>query len=204
MTAVIFVPQHNAPGKRDVTHAFLPEATAFLRLHGGSIHRFDNSKTMWERRRWCLERLEQLERADVLAFFCHGFSNRIQAGFAEANLGALAEHVERLGIMHLGLFCCSTASKAHLKRGFAVRLAEACPWVNVDAHTTAGHTTWNPHKLRISAGDSGPLVVHQMRPPVMSRRDWADALKDQEYRLSLLTKPQWRIDHEAASEEIPL
>lgn len=199
MTAVIFAPQHNAKGKRDVTRAFLPEAAAFLRIHHGDMYRFDNHKTMWERRRWCLERLENVEQADVLAFFCHGFSNRIQAGFAEANLGALAEHVERLGVMHVGLFCCSTASKAHLKQGFAVRLAEACPWVNVDAHTTAGHTTWNPNKLRISAGaPDGPLVVHPMQPAGMTRREWIRKLRDQDYRLRLLTRPQWRIDQDAS------
>jgi hypothetical protein len=159
-------PRHNTPGKKDVTGAFAPEADKFLNLHGtGGVETFDNRKPMAARRREVLELLKDGVDFDAIAFFCHGWSNGIQAGFTRANVAQLAKALDKawepLGDARVVLYCCSTGADPEDSpvqaagtgdNSFADRLRDALCALGdtacrVTAHDTVAHTTMNPHAL---------------------------------------------------------
>lgn len=167
---IAFVPKHNSEGKKDVTHAFMPEAEAFIELSaGGRIYQFDNSKPMPKRRGEIMNVLERCTdgrstpdgRPTTVAFFCHGWSDGIQAGFTRKTAGLLAWSISRATENTDGavpLFCCSTGDDPQDVRNeaagtgdnsFADKLRDyLCEagehYCRVVAHTTVAHTTKNP------------------------------------------------------------
>ena len=42
MTVIAIAPAHDSPGKHDASGAFIPEARAFVKLHGGKLLTFVN------------------------------------------------------------------------------------------------------------------------------------------------------------------
>lgn len=165
--ALVFVPEHNMHGKKDVTGAFLPEAEAFLEMcaEGSEIVRFDNSKGFAARRKQVLAALEERKDFDTVAFFCHGWEKGIQAGFSKATTKALAKAIlDTCGDNEeviVPLYCCSTGedpdddditAAGTGDDSFSDRLrdalcADGATQCRVMGHTTVGHTTSNPMVL---------------------------------------------------------
>jgi hypothetical protein len=171
MNILCFRPLHNTPGKRDVTGAFAPEAEKFLKVHGGGVvHAFNNQKPMAHRRQQVLEIIKaegKDENFDAVAFFCHGWSTGIQAGFMRPHIQALATAIDTatgatrdLGVV---LYCCSTGDDPQDQpdeaagtgdNSFADRLRDALcatgdgnEFCRVTAHSTVAHATQNPYVL---------------------------------------------------------
>ena len=163
----------DTPGKKDVAHAFLPEANAFAEACGGGVvHAFDNREGMAKRRTEVLSILagegNDGDYYDAVAFFCHGWPTGIQAGFRKRDCAVLADAIRACFRVNsdpdvpsplVALYCCSTGDdpqdspKEAAGTGdgsFADALRDAlCAAGSVDvrvvAHTTAGHATRNPH-----------------------------------------------------------
>lgn len=167
MRPLIFIPLHNSKGKRDVTGAFLPEAIAFKLQHGGVVYSVDNSLPMARRRAEVLRKIErERDFFNTVAFFCHGWQDGIQLGFNRKNVRELARALFEYGALNdndmvVALYCCSTGEDPQDKpleavgtgdNSFADKLRDAlCEQGEINcrivAHSTAGHTTQNPHVL---------------------------------------------------------
>lgn len=200
MTVIAIAPMFNSPGKKDASGAFLPEARLFAKLHGGRLMLFDNRKPEKARFTEVIDLLTG-QRADCVAFFCHGFKSGLQVGANMRNVHVLAATLRDCGVRTVPLYACDAARDLDGERdddngegpggagGFASALSAALPGVVVDAHTTAAHTTRNPHVRRFRGGGDGEWLV---TPGSVLWRPWRDALRDdREFRLSF---PLWSED----------
>lgn len=195
---IAFATRYNEPGKRDATGAFQPRARAFCRMHGGHFVLFDDSKPMRARGREIVDYLEQYAGRPLVsvAFFCHGWSRGIEAGFdlregrglsVDVLAGAIAAK-SGAGVI-VPLFCCSTADSPHEAPGgdggFADELRDAlcragATNCRIDAHDRDGHTTRNPFVRRFEGehspvGGAGGRYLVRPRGPLWSA--WVAALR---------------------------
>lgn len=195
---LLFVPDANTPGKVDMSGAFLPEARAFARFHGQGdniITRFPAGVPMQRRAQACTDAIQKASTAiDVLAFFCHGWRDGLQAGFRTLNTLALARLIaERCDKhAHVLLYACDTGSNVGDvgdtepgpggDGGFADELRDACEAlgreVEVMGHTTAGHCALNPFARRFSPGFGGKGGTWFVEPESPLWQAWVRALRD--------------------------
>lgn len=213
-----FVPEHNAPGKKDVTGAFLPEARAWARLFtGATIVRFDNARPPEVRRREVERKIREHCPGLIvpwIAFFCHGLRDRIQTGHAIAHVPSLAAEIAARDCYSVTLYACDTARDLDRDRaddmapgpggegGFADSLRDAmpeppalahAPWI--DAHTVTAHTTIAPFvrrfHLRGDRTQGGDWIV-EPRSPLFGA--WRRRLReDRTFRLSFPTMTEEAI-----------
>lgn len=151
-------PRSNVEGKRDATGAFQPEAKAWAAYVGDAeVILFDNARPKARRKSETLGAIRGAKNLSHLALFCHGWPSGIQTGIALRDLPEFAEAVERASPsidLRVTLYCCSTgAGGIGGDGGFADELRDALcrrgvTRCVVDAHTTPGHTTTNPHVRR--------------------------------------------------------
>lgn len=173
MTALVFASLRNTPGLNKRTgkpwrdaDEFHGEARDFVKrlvLERG-VALFDNRDEMGERRAAILQHVRVVEPGalSLLAFFCHGWPDGIQAGFKCEHVRGLAKELKAVAAPELTvvLYCCSTGDDRDPTTaqrqpgpggdgGFADRLRdELCELgvaATVFAHETAGHTTRNPY-----------------------------------------------------------
>jgi hypothetical protein len=221
MTPLIFIPMHNAEGKKDVTGAFRPEAAAFCKLHGGTLYSIDNHLPMHKRRAQVLQWMEH-ERGefDSVAFFCHGWQDGIQLGFTRKNVKELAEELSNLSYsdnMTVPLYCCSTGDDAQDDplesagfgdNSFADTLRDALcvegeTYCRVIAHSKPAHTTMNPKALffegmGVPTGGVGGFAPVGPKSP--NWKKWQKALKttDLRFRFPYMTPAEIHAELEAA------
>lgn len=193
INAIAICPTTDAPGKRDVSRVFRPEAERFLSMHSphGLLAPFDNRKIKAARR-------AEVESAiwhsfpgdwvDHVAFFCHGLRDSLQTGHRKGALGTLAQSIAwraRPGSpLVVTLYACDTARDADADRtddtdpdedggegGFAdalrdaLRDAGACSgWV--DAHPVTAHATRAPYvrRFRLEGAEPGAWLVRPHGP----------------------------------------
>jgi hypothetical protein len=201
---IAFAPKYNTKGRKDATGAFIPEAKRFLEYHEcdpGGINLIDNSKSTRSMRKQVLDVLRDVPDDTVrgVAFFCHGYRRGIQFGFNTLVCTELARELFRVGgdAVVVPLYACDTARDTDRQRkddlasmggdgGFADtlrdRLCQVGGWLcTVDAHTTAGHTTRNPHVRRFDGlglpvgGAGGYYLVSRRHKPMW--RAWRAALR---------------------------
>ncbi len=198
---VILVPTTNSHGKKDVTGAFLPEATSFAqsRLRAGDYvdtFAIDNTKGLPQRRAQAMERLKYLSAAgefDCVAMFCHGWRDGVQHGFTRKTIQDLAGLPLSSDVV-FALYCCSTGED-QAKRdveapgvgdgSFADVLRDALcaagsPDCRVVAHTTVAHTTRNPHVVFFDGMGSsigGVGGIAPVGPRHKLWRNWKAALQ---------------------------
>lgn len=200
MKLLCLVPDGNTPGKKDVTGAFHPEAVALAKQLGvdpaAAIRRFPAKASLPQRRAVCTRMLEEARDLEVLAVFCHGWRNGLQAGYQLAQVRTLArlvaEHmVERA---HVVLFACEAGRDADADStddrepgpggdgGFADELRDACEslgrQVTVMGHTTAGHCTQNPYARRFAPGCMGRGGEWFVEPRSALWGRWVRALRE--------------------------
>lgn len=178
MKMLIFAPDFDSPGKKDVSGAFLPGARAFARHHNAVpedvIKRFASGVHIDQRRAQVSLAIRAVDAPlDVLAFFCHGWKNGIQAGFTLSHqllfARLMAQHAKPNA--HVLLFACDAGRDADADEvddrstgpggdgGFADGLRDACEAlgrsVTVLAHATTGHTVENPFARRFAPDTGG-------------------------------------------------
>jgi hypothetical protein len=198
MKTLIIMGSSNTPGRKDYTGAFLPEATAYQKVHGQAddIIHFDN----------------QLP-----------FSKRYADLVTRKSVSKLLTEFEDLytdGALHVVLFCCSTGDDdddddeqgagtqlrddGNLGEGsFAdVWRDELCKHgstnCRVVAHRTAGHTTKNPNVIIFDGNFSPTGGIGGVMPisPAGDKklwRTWVQMLKtDFRFRFPYMTTVEIR------------
>jgi len=164
---LVLAPLYNTGTKKDATGAFQPEALAFAKQHGvpkAQVVWIDNHLSKPAMRKAVLgaiaKAIAENGPLEAVAIFCHGWMDGIQLGFTRANVGDLAKAIAAVKNVCVVLYACSTAkgdsgSAAGTAGdgGFADLLRDALCQAGavdcqVDAHTTAGHTTKNPFVRR--------------------------------------------------------
>jgi len=192
MTNIIaFAPQYNTKGRKDATGAFQREAKAFMRLHGAKglgLFLVDNHRCDFEMRDQVLYAIRSEPFIDTVAFFCHGLSKSIQFGFDTLNVDVLAKTLEERETSRVVLYACNAAGGPGVggDGGFADLLRDAMCRAGaiscqVDAHTTAGHTTRNPYVRRFEGRLSpvgGVGGYYLVEPKSKLWRPWVRAMKD--------------------------
>lgn len=205
-------PQHNTT-KPDATGAFQPEARAMLRYYGGSassVVLIDN-RAEDKAQRNAVRAALAARRGSLrgLAVFCHGFASGIQFKFRLPQIDSLAQSIvaaaeSDIANLRIALYACDTAKDVDPSTddvqafggdgGFADKLRDAIcaasggAWQGwIDAHTTAGHTTRNPHIRRFDGqGTAAPktggsyIVPAKKGEPTWVR--WREAIIDTSFR----------------------
>lgn len=212
MKHLIVTPDRNTV-RSDYAGAFRPESLAyqkFWRTKGHSVDSvaFDASLPLARRRFVVLDALGK-SAYDSVAFFCHGWSSGLQAGFTKQNVHELSRAFTAK--VTFALYACSTgadpkdsskqaagtanASAGNVGEGsFADALRdtvcanEVSCWVF--AHTTAGHTTMNPNVV-IFSGMAGEPLCSGGEMPVTKKNSaaWAAWVK------SLKTTYRFEVPH---------
>ncbi len=174
MSKLVFYSSKNVKGRKDSTGAFTPEAKKFAKFHGVSdedLIGIDCTKTNrpGNRRAMVIQELRQRESLELLAFFGHGWPSGIQFGFNKKHINLLVGHLQATNDLKIGLYACLAAENqvrdtdhknvgpgtdggfADMLRDEMVRFGITRGWV--DAHKTAGHTSWNPYVVRFLCED---------------------------------------------------
>lgn len=198
---LVLAPLYNTGTKKDATGAFQPEALAFAKRHKvprKHVAWIDNSLSNAAMRRAVLSVIERARSAHgdllSLALCCHGWKTGIQFGFDRGTVGDLAASIYGAKDVRVVLYACGTAQGdsggddvvggdggfADLLRDTLCRMgATGC---QVDAHTTAGHTTKNPYVRRFqgmgssTGGAGGFYIVRPSQKTLFSL--WNKALKN--------------------------
>lgn len=209
MKTLTIVTGYNAPGKSDATGAFLPEARAFQALHGyrdvvdGAEHiggawlEYAAPMPAANRRSMAEKSIAATPGLEVLAVFGHGTaSSLIATGHTLRHVHDLAAAIATAARgaastqpLTVVLYACSTG---YGKIGFADQLADALAArvasANVWAHSTPGHTSWNPY-VELAGGPNGGDPIARPGDPLWKR--WRERLRDdQAFRLSF-----WQAAH---------
>lgn len=194
---IAFHPTYDSRGKKDATHAFIPEARTFVNKWGsGDIFGINNKKPLSTRRERILEVLGNMGTTpvDIAAFFCHGQRNGIQLGFRNSHIEELVrglENIDCTGDLIVVLYCCSVAKGGEDGEGsFADRLRDAlCKsgsiHTTVIGHYTAGHTTRNPYvRIFTGAGSEygGTGGYRPVSPKSPLWKGWKSALNNTDFR----------------------
>lgn len=203
---IAIAPRANTPGVnprtgkpwRDASGAFQIEARAFARLHRGRYVTFDNLAPQAERFADVIDLLTG-RRADVVAFFMHGYRTGLQCGVTLRNVHVLAATLRDCGAKVVPLMACDAARDADRDRkddmedgpggagGFASVLARS--GFQIDAHANPQHATKNPNVRRFLPDDGTDAGEWLVEPGSEHWRAWCRALQeDQGFRLSF---PLW-------------
>lgn len=215
----------NAHGKKDASGAFIPEAKAFA-----SCHKIPDDHCVGMplvgvssavRRQRTLETIYgagSRKKLDAIAFFGHGWPRGIQFGFRREHIHGLVRVLSSVCAPNVKiiLYACLAAENDVREReiknigpgtdgGFADMLRDemvrqGLDLGHVDAHKTAGHTTWNPFLIRFlceavedqeKGGEGGAWIV---APRSQLWKEWVRRLKmneeDFRYRFPFLTEYQ--------------
>ena len=188
-TRLALIGDRDSVGKRDWSSAFRPEAARYVA--GGD----EGSKVAYvsldipavAQRELILSLLVN-HSPDELAFFCHGFTKKVQLGFDIAHVGELAEALAIEQCDKVALYACSTGSGPGIggDGGFADRLRDAMcshslTGCRVLAHRTSGHCSMNPRKaffegLGSPTGGTGGMDIVVSSTPLWKR--WCKRLRD--------------------------
>lgn len=170
MAVLAFTPDRNTK-VADYSGAFKPEAMRFCTLYGGMRVEVPLDKPLRFQQETCLGAIQGAAQnaaaagktLDCVAFFCHGFTPRLQFAWSRPNVGRLAQALAEVGCRRVALYACSAAGGPGPggDGGFADVLRDAMCIVGMTdarvlAHRTSGHTTWNPRK-RFFEGMGSPV-----------------------------------------------
>jgi hypothetical protein len=197
---LLFVPDQDSPGKKDVTHAFLPEARAFARHHKADpdnvVHRFPANAALDQRRAVCSIALRAAKDLEVLGFFCHGWKGGLQAGYMRAHCQTLSRIIAQVmrPTAYVALFACSAAADMDDDEvddrspgiggdgGFADTLRDACEFlgrrITVAGHSTVGHCSQNPYVRYFAPDCAGKGGRWFVEPKSALWPAWCRALND--------------------------
>lgn len=232
MRLVIFAPDQDTPGRKDMSGAFFPEARALAQFYGAKpedvIKRFPANAPIDQRRATCTLALRAATPPlDLIAFICHGWKAGIQAGFLKQHCLLLARIIatQCASSAHVVLYACDAARDSDVDAaddrasgpggdgGFADTLRDACEVLNrqitVTAHATLGHCTQNPYVRCFAPGTGGKGGDWYIDPRSVAWPLWSAALRDPRntlrYRFWSMTRAEIEAElHGHPSEEPPL
>lgn len=213
MNKLIFYSSKNTHGKKDSSGAFRPEAKAFAKFYNvpsKNVVGIDCTAPKKERKIKVFEKLSKVDDIELLMFFGHGWPQGIQFGFNRSDIDELAASINFVDGCKIGIFACLTAENdtrdnnisglgAATDGGFADMLRDSLNfnfgWTGwIDAHKTAGHTTWNPYAVRFVAGQNfgGQWIISPDSP---LWKKWVKALhkNSNNIRYNFLTMTQKEI-----------
>lgn len=178
----------NTGSKRDWSGAFAPEAARYVAGgDSGSAVVTVPLDARSEMQRGIALRAIAEHAPTELAFFCHGFTRRIQLGFSLVHLHALAAALSSVGCDRVALYACSTGGGPGVggDGGFADALRDAlCTHgltsCRVLAHRTPGHASMNPRKALFEGRGSpvgGVGGTDIVRPGSTLWRRWCTRLR---------------------------
>lgn len=182
MTVLAIAPSDTTPNMYDDSDEFQARAREFVDYHKGKLEIFDSKAQMKARKKEVLEFLENANSKIIsLAFFCHGWATSgtgsgIQAGFRSADVPELAEALQRFkNLKTICLYCCSCAAGyRNGEKSIAAKISDTTD-LTTWAHSTKGHTTYNPNVIVYEPGSIGGYY------PVSRTSDkwqeWIKALK---------------------------
>jgi len=202
---LVFYSSTNAKGRHDATGAFIPEAKKFQREHSIPLKNMIPVECVGirkgVRRTRVLEELSQRESLQAIAFFGHGWPKGIQFGFGKQHIQSLSKALAEscVSSVKIILYACLAAENdirdgeigapgPATDGGFADELRdqmvrEGLRTGHVDAHKTAGHTSWNPYVVRFKCDNvmsdtygavGGAWLVE---PSSESWKSWVKALR---------------------------
>jgi hypothetical protein len=210
---LVLAPKHNTGTKKDATGAFQPEAAAFAKRNGvpkAQVVWIDNHLSKRAMRAAVLAEIEKVKKENgplaAIACFCHGWKTGIQFGFDKSTVGWLAQALAGARDVRVPLYACSTAQGADGDDstavggdgGFADLLRDALCQAGavdcqVDAHTTAGHTSKNPFVRRFqgmgspSGGAGGFFIVSPSQRQLFAKWRKLLASADLRYAFPFMT-----------------
>lgn len=205
--AIVFFSNTDTKGKKDATGAFIPEAKKFASYHGipetnmfgikcPGVSRQKRAEAVFD---GLYEARKLTDRLESVSFFGHGWPAGIQFGFNKKNVDELSRQMAVIAAKDLKvtLYACLAAENetrdSEIKNigvgtdgGFADLLRDSLykngvtkGWV--DAHKTAGHTSWNPYVIRFlceicgpEGGEGGSWLVE---PRSQFWKKWVKALR---------------------------
>ncbi len=214
MIGLAFAPAINSPHKKDAQE-FRHEAAKWAQTISppASVVLVDNTAPRALRRRRILQRLEQQERLDVLALFCHGSKRGLTSfGFDVGTVGDLAEHIAALGTRTVILYACSTAMDSDAEidderepgpggdGGFADVLRETLmldhgSTARVYGHSIVGHTTRCPY-VRFFDASTGAGGQWLIAPDSDLWPKWRRAMRETDLRFRFPLLSQAEIEAE--------
>lgn len=153
----------------DATGAFIPEAQAFQKIHGGNVSAETHPIDAKARRDFSENAIRSCAGMKVLAIFGHGSYNTYPAtGHKMAHVSAFCDAVKAVSgssDIDLVFYSCLTGRDY---KGFANAVAALLPNARVWAHTTAAHTTKNPET--VLALPTGGIPIAPAGDPL--RKQW--------------------------------
>lgn len=206
MSMLVFYSNKNTHGRVDATGAFIPEAERFRDFYGVPDEDFigidcTKDNPQHRRRARVFSELAKRDNLGLLAFFGHGWPKGIQFGIKRRHIQEMVAHMNPNDNIVVALYACLAAENdvrdtniaqvgPGTDGGFADTLRDALVrdkgvtsgWV--DAHKTAGHTTWNPNVVRFlcsdvedpeEGGEGGSYIV---APRSQFWKPWVRSLKD--------------------------
>lgn len=202
--SIVIAPQNGTQSKPRDFVSFQGWARAFLAYHGIPKDRLviiDNTQRPRAMRAATIKAIEAAASIrrdgypDVVAWFCHGFSNRLQLGWTSETLRPLAEAIATTYSqdVRVVLYACSTAKLEH---GFAWRLWDelvraGATNAEVTGHTTAGRADANPFCRRFDL-DGDDWIISPESPWF---RTWKRALRgDMRWRMATMTTAEIRAE----------
>jgi hypothetical protein len=173
---LVFYTSVNVRGKNDAKGAFIPEAEHYAKLHGipeENMFGIPCPRLRKDKRRERVLDTVSGFKNDIesIAMFGHGWPSGIQFGFNRKNHTELLDAIvdKCTGEFKLILFACLAAENDVREReirnigpgtdgGFADVFRDSMVryginFGHVDAHKTAGHTSWNPYLVRFLCED---------------------------------------------------
>lgn len=216
---LVFYSNTNTHGKHDATGAFIPEARAFCTLHNVPVENQLGVKcpgiSKAVRRRRVLDFIsEHGHGVEAIAFFGHGWPKGIQFGFDRKHIPELTNVIRQrcAGELYVSIYACLAAENDQRDNqrdnigpatngGFADLFRDSLEkngikegWV--DAHKTAGHTSWNPYVVRflidssLSIDESGIGGSWLVGPRSQFWKKWRRSLKatDLRHRFPFMTE----------------
>lgn len=221
MSSLVLYSSKNSKGKKDATGAFIPEAEAFAEYWNTEKNNIIGipleGMSKKKRRELTIASIKESMNGtplNLVALFGHGWPSGIQFGFGMKEIPELADClVEHCAYnARIVLYACLTAENSERDNdhehvgpatdgGFADILRDELAkrgmigWI--DAHKTAGHTTWNPYVVRFDCEDlkdidmdfAGGYWLVQPRSPHWKK--WREALKgDMRFRFPMMTEKE--------------
>jgi len=202
MRAIALAPIRNTPGKKDATGAFQPELHRF-RDFLLNFPKSDGERVQIPCYMELLDEKDKItviseygkknykEDLNIIAIFSHGLPGAIKIcgkKFIDFKnykdfVKVVFENADKKEPIYIGLYACLTGK--NLAHAIAIEMSWYPVRFRLIAHTTAGHTTYNPYVIRFTERDLAGSFICQPGSPEW--KGWRRRLReDKDLRFRIL------------------